>query len=182
MAAGPSRAAHLTLAAHPTTPAPAVRSLTADVWPAKAGRLRVRFTLQGDISLLHVPLPVAAMRRDELWRHTCFEAFVAPASGTAYREFNLSPSAEWAVYDFEAYRVHAALRPDAAPACKISTTLTAVTLDADLPLDVLAGRPARLGLSAVVESVGGVLSYWALAHTGPRPDFHRAESFVHLLS
>lgn len=182
MAAGSARAAQLTLAPHPTTPAPAVRALTAAVWPVRAGRLRVRFTLEGDISMLHVPRRVEATRRDELWRHTCFEAFVAPASGTAYREFNLSPSAEWAVYDFEAYRVQATDRPDAAPACKISTTLTAITLDADLPLDVLAGRPARLGLSAVVESVGGVISYWALAHAGPRPDFHRAESFVHLLS
>ncbi len=182
MAADPARAAHLTLVAHPSTPAPAVRSLTAAVWPAHGGRLRVRFKLEGDISMLHVPRRIEPARRDELWRHTCFEAFVAPASGTTYREFNLSPSSEWAVYDFEAYRVHAAERPEAAPVCQISTTLTALTLDADLPLDVLAGRPARLGLSAVVESMGGVLSYWALAHAGPRPDFHRAESFVPFLS
>lgn len=182
MATPASETARLTLVSHPATPAPAVRALTAEVWPPRAGRLRVRFTLEGDIPLLHIPLRATPVRRNGLWRHTCFEAFVAPASGTAYREFNLAPSGEWAVHDFEAYRVHAADVPVAAPETRIATTLTAVTLDAELPLDVLAGRPARLGLTAVVESLGGVLSYWALAHSAAQPDFHRAESFIHPLT
>jgi hypothetical protein len=40
---------------------------------------------------------------------------------------------------------------------------------ADLPLEV--------SLTAVIEQVGEGVSYWALAHTGAEPDFHRRDSF-----
>ena len=43
-------------------------------------------------------------RADVLWQHTCFEAFVAPAGAPGYHEFNFSPSLDWAIYRFSAYR------------------------------------------------------------------------------
>ncbi len=36
----------------------------------------------------------------------------------------------------------------------------------------------RVGLSAVIEEVGGHRSYWALAHPSGKPDFHHSNSFV----
>jgi hypothetical protein len=36
----------------------------------------------------------------------------------------------------------------------------------------------RVGLTAVVESTDGRLTYWALAHPSPAPDFHHADGFV----
>ena len=47
-----------------------------------------------------------------------------------------------------------------------------LTLEALLPLPPSSG-PLRLGLSAVIETTDGALSYWALAHPAPRPDFHQ---------
>ena len=44
------------------------------------------------------------MRTDGLWRHTCFEAFIAAAVRPEYWEYNLSPSGAWAAYHFTGYR------------------------------------------------------------------------------
>ena len=49
--------------------------------------------------------PVAApTREDELWRHTCFEAFLRTLPGATYYEFNFAPSTQWAAYRFASYR------------------------------------------------------------------------------
>jgi hypothetical protein len=41
----------------------------------------------------------------------------------------------------------------------------------------VAGLPLEISLTAVIEQVGKGVSYWALAHTGAEPDFHRRDSF-----
>ena len=38
-----------------------------------------------------------------------------PGEGPAYREFNFSPSGEWAVYDFRSYRNGGVLENERAP-------------------------------------------------------------------
>ncbi|HBR83499.1 MAG TPA: hypothetical protein DD861_04765, partial [Erythrobacter sp.] len=43
-------------------------------------------------------------RADGLWQTTCFELFLRPDGGTAYHEFNLSPSERWNAYRFSAPR------------------------------------------------------------------------------
>jgi hypothetical protein len=43
------------------------------------------------------------------------------------------------------------------------------------------GRSLRLGLSAVVEGMGGALSHWTLRHCGERPDFHHPDAFAQAL-
>jgi len=39
------------------------------------------------------------------------------------------------------------------------------------------GLPLEISLTAVIDQVGQGVSYWALAHTGVEPDFHRRDSF-----
>ena len=36
----------------------------------------------------------------------------------------------------------------------------------------------RLGLSVVIETLDGAISYWALAHPSEKPDFHHPDSFI----
>jgi hypothetical protein len=49
-------------------------------------------------------------RLDRLWEHTCFEAFLARKSSDStllleeYWELNISPSRDWNLYHFDAYR------------------------------------------------------------------------------
>jgi len=163
---------------HPLTPCRAVRGIVVTVLRHDDLTLRLRYDVEGDISKLRVPqLSGQPGRADELWRHTCFEAFVRDA-GEAYREFNLSPSRMWAAYEFDGYRTGGRVAAGAAP------EIASVEMDdADLMLlaHVRPGVPvrgARVALSTVIEDASGTMSYWALAHPAKKPDFHHPDSFT----
>lgn len=111
---------------------------------------------------------------------------MAAGHATTYREFNFSPSGEWAAYAFRDYRDRdTAWRPPTPPQCQIRISEQSLELEAYLPGALLPDTdPARLrlGLSAVVEDANGVLSYWALAHPVGKPDFHWRGAFSLQLS
>src|SRR5688500_18970585 len=140
--------------------------------------LRFRYLVRGNIDALVVPPQSAPIRANNLWRTTCFEAFIAPAEGTGYVEFNFSPSSQWAAYDFAAYRqgmVQASL--PAPPDIEVDRHDDRLEVIATLSLDA-AALPVRLGLCAVIEERSGHLSYWADSHQGDVPDFHRQDCFT----
>src|ERR1700684_1980345 len=86
---------------HPSTPSQSVRAIQVLVRRSASSELQVTFRLDGDISQIRVPSPAAPRIGTELWRHTCFETFVAvEGQPTAYHEFNFAPSGEWTVYAF----------------------------------------------------------------------------------
>lgn len=159
-----------------------IEAVSADCWRAALGRLRFRWQVAGNLGWLVVPAPGRGGREDGLWRHTCFEAFIAPdAAAPGYLEINAAPSLAWASYLFSDYRSG---QRDAAEAplerLRVQRDASSLALEADLAWD--AGVAPRIGLCAVLEELDGSLSYWALAHAPGRPDFHRRESFVLQLS
>lgn len=161
---------------HRTTPRAAVAALTGTL-ERTAGHWLLRYELSGDIAGLRLPVPAAQPAfTDGLWRHTCFEVFIGRDGDAAYREFNFSPSGDWAAYAFSAERVRAAQAPPL-PAPRIACNVQphALTLRAWLPAVALPQRGAAactLGLCAVIEDADGQLGYWALHHPGAQPDFH----------
>ena len=168
-----------TLTCHPQTPSQAIREIDVVVGEAKSGSLMLTFCLVGDISGLTIPESRSPRRADNLWRHTCFEAFVMEGEGPEYREFNFSPSGEWAVYAFRGYRNGGGLENELSPGIVVHKTMDRLELAAEISQDLLPhGRPLRLGLSAIVEDVGGILSYWALRHPPGKPDFHHTDAFA----
>lgn len=157
-----------------------IDSVAVRVCREDGGGLRLRFELVGNVQRVAVPGPRAARMADGLWAHTCCEAFIGLPGSPAYREFNFSPSGEWAIYDFDAYRQRSAagIVP---PAPLIASRLEADRLVLDATLDaatVPRGSPLELGLTTVVEAADGTLSYWALHHPGARPDFHLRDAFT----
>ncbi|WP_332673530.1 DOMON-like domain-containing protein [Aromatoleum sp.] len=168
---------------HPLASAPAWRVL-ASLREAADG-LAVRYRIEGGLAGLRIPAPQPPAPKDGLWAHTCFELFVGDAGSARYREFNFSPSGEWAAYDFRGYRERDAgyeLPADVEPP-RIATGSGAAWLEVEafVPsrrLPPVATAALRLGLTAVVETVDGRLSYWALHHPGARPDFHDRDGFV----
>ncbi len=144
-----------------------------------ASQLVLRYVVTGTIADLAMPVPIAPSRADELWRHTCFEAFVCPAPGEAYCEFNFAPSTQWAAYGFDGYRKGMRVAAEiCAPRIEAISTPERYTLQAVLELSAPAGARWRVGLATVIEEESGHLSYWALAHPPGRPDFHRADCFT----
>jgi hypothetical protein len=116
-------------------------------------------------------------RADELWKTTCFEAFLREAGQTAYREWNFAPSGQWAAYDFSSPRKGMKnAKLDQPPYVRMEDNFTWWALGATIAVD--ADKKWELGLSAVLEDKDGTKSYWALAHAGDAPDFHVADCFI----
>jgi hypothetical protein len=124
----------------------------------------VKFMLDADLDRLRVPAPRPARFVDGLWRHTCFEVFLATRA-RAYREYNLSPSGEWAGYAFSSYRKRRGAK------------LARPRWNGRAAIIPARGR-IRIGLAAVIEEKSGALSYWALRHPRRKPDFHDRRGFA----
>lgn len=164
-----------------------MRALTASAMRYDGANLQFRYVLDADLGRLHVPALRAPRQADELWKHTCFEAFIAGSSGEEYRELNFSPSTEWAAYSFEKYRQ--GMTPLTLPSPpRIEVTRSGgsqlvvqarVAVPGLLPESWRAsGARLRIALSAVIEDGSGRISYWALEHAPDKPDFHHAAGFI----
>lgn len=144
--------------------------------------LAIHYVLAGCLEEVRIPAPASTPTRcDGLWERTCFEFFLAVPGDQAYWEFNLSPSGHWNVYRLDGYRQGLTPEPSY-PGLEITTRRAASTLHMDLACDLppLAqpNQTLEVGICAVIEASNGLLSYWALAHPGPAPDFHRRDGFL----
>src|ERR1700726_1479893 len=167
---------------HPDSLCLAATRVEAEVAHPRPGSLVLSYVVSGNISDLRLPPIAAAARADELWRQTCFEAFVRPSAGPAYYEFNFSPSTQWAAYRFDRYRSGMRVAAEiGAPRIEVRSDEATFTLQAALELDGLSS-PLHLGLTAVLEETNGHKSYWALAHPPGKPDFHHTDCFALELS
>jgi hypothetical protein len=168
---------------HPRTACAAIRRIGAAVdtgaWPRL---LHVRFCIEGDIGRLELPGAGFARRRDGLWQHTCLETFIRADDEASYYEFNFSPSGDWAAYRFGSRRGERSLPELPAPAVHWHVGRERCDLSAELPVaavpELARAAAVRAGLSAVIETRDGALSYWALAHAGEHPDFHDPATFT----
>ncbi len=146
----------------------------------------LRYELRGRLEDILLPeLATVPVRRDQLWRQTCFELFIAPAGSPQYWEVNLSPAGDWNVYAFTAYRE--GMREEQAVTalpCRTERQPSLLTLEFIFPLASLIApeQTVELAVSAVIQDKRGQLHYWALRHCGLQPDFHRRESFCLRLS
>ena len=172
------------LKCHPSTRTVTVRAIGVLV-RRSASELQVTFRLDGDIPRIRIASPGVPRINTELWRHTCFEAFIAVDGQQAYHEFNFAPSGEWCVYALSGYRNGGPVADETMrPQIAVRSSGNKLELDALVRLDSLSAihprASLRIGLSAVVESSDG-LSYWALRHRTDKPDFHDADGFALLL-
>jgi hypothetical protein len=161
----------------------AVTGLSAFV-TRRAAQLVVRYVVHGNIAAVRIPSALAARRGDELWQHTCCEAFLRAADlsahGDGYYEFNFSPTTEWAAYRFSGYRARMVNAEISAPTITMARNAEHLELQATIDCESLAlsDKKWRLGIAAVIEEMNGRKSYWALAHPPGNPDFHHADGFV----
>jgi len=142
---------------HPATPAPVVRSIEAHAERRADGALELAWCLRGDMARLLIPEPGTPECTDGLWEHSCFEAFVGVVGDAAYREFNFSPSGQWASYAFANYRQREEGPVDFSPPKIVARRfagrleMEAVIASADLP-PMAAKARLQMALAAVVEA------------------------------
>jgi len=173
----------LTLVPHPSTP-PAGRPF--EVWATvdhasalgAVATTNIWFGVRAPADRFVIPGLSEPWRADELWKTTCFEAFLQAAGEDSYRQWNFAPTGNWAAYDFSGYREDMQkAQVDHPPYIRMEDNFTWWAVGATIAVE--AGNEWHLGLSAVLEEKDGTKSYWALAHSDPdKPDFHAADCFA----
>jgi len=157
-------------------------TLNAHARPAGPGRIRLEF--EWDPEWRRAGLERSGSkpghRLHELWKTTCFEAFLN-FEGEAYFEINLAPDGSWNAYRFDRYRLP---QP---PQEAQGWSLLEFACRPGLCNALIQGSfgdalPKRVGLTAVLEirdeildpalRLPGRIEYRALRHAGTQPDFH----------
>jgi hypothetical protein len=171
------------LTAHPSTRNDDVRSLEVQLRTEEPDIVVFQYSLVADMSRVRVPPSGAGARAESLWKHTCFEAFAAAGDSPSYHEFNFSPSLDWAIYRFSAYRE--GMSPaeiGRAPEISLRRGDDGLELTSAVRIGHLADlrniRHLRIALAAVIEDDKGRLSYWGLRHPPGKPDFHHPNGFA----
>jgi hypothetical protein len=177
----------LALKLHPDSLCPAATQIDVDIARPHNGRIVLGYVVTGKIADLYLPPVISPTRAEELWQHTCFEAFVGSSRDETYYEFNFAPSTQWAAYQFDGYRRGMRVASGiSAPVIEVQAGPERFILQGSLELDQLSSLPRdarwRLGLSALIEERSGRVSYWALAHPPGKPDFHHPDCFAYEFS
>ena len=167
---------------HPASPSSPAASIEVFANRLADRRLSLVFAVTGDVRAIRLPVSKKPGRKDGLWKHSCFEAFIRLPNSAGYLELNFAPSGDWAAYLFDDYRSGMRAPELEAPIIQCQASDGQIGIVAGIDLSSLAGfggtTGLSLGLSAVIEADDGSLSHWALAHPRETPDFHHPNCFV----
>lgn len=178
----PSPGTEYRLVPHPDFPSPDI-AVSVEAARTAEGTFVIHYVVKGDVEHIRVPEPVRyASRQKNLWKHTCFEAFVAPSEFADYLEFNFAPSNAWDAFRFASYRVPGGDFPFPSPHLDVERSTgrleMTVALDPTETSAMAVSSTWCLNFSAVIEAKDGTKSYWALAHAPGPPDFHNRACWI----
>lgn len=145
--------------------------------------ITLHYLLAGKIEEILLPMKsIKPNRKDELWKMTCFEFFLAIKDQAQYWEFNMSPSGDWNVYHMDAYR-RIGFREEMSIQWlpfDVQSEVGMFHLNAlvDLHPILQPGQFLEFGITAVIQTTEGNETYWALTHPASAADFHLRESFI----
>ncbi len=147
-----------------------------------AGMLTLQYEVVGRLRTIIWPQQQSIHFARRLWTSTCLEFFIRKKDEAPYLELNLSPSGAWAAYEFEAYREGAQDRTDVqCVSIKSAIQANRATLRAELMIREIVENVDKdwiTSFTAVIQSIKGEISYWALTHPTDRPDFHDKRGFI----
>ena len=140
-------------------------------------QLSVEFCIPSGHGIVWPEAATSPERRSGLWESTCFECFIGLGDADAYIEANFSPSCDWQAFEFEAYR------EIALPSQSVRVSGQSVidndeqscincSIDIENPRFVTSDW--YIAPTTVLEDLEGQRHYYALFHSGERPDFHLA--------
>jgi hypothetical protein len=144
-------------------------------------RLSIRYAIHGEVNDILLPASAIPARKDDLWKATCFEFFLAIPGLPEYWEFNMSPSGGWNVYHMDAYRgigfreepsfTQLPFEFQKDDGCLLDISI-------DLASIIRLEQSLQIGVTAIIQTKNGSETHWALAHPGKQADFHLRESFI----
>jgi hypothetical protein len=145
--------------------------------------VNLHYSLSGMIeNILLPPTTTNPTRKDELWKGTCFEFFLAIKNQPQYWEFNLSPSGDWNVYHMDAYRRFGFREETSIQRLPFEVWNEEGEFHLNALVDLYpvlrADQFLEFGITAIIQTIDTNETYWALAHPAPVADFHLRESFI----
>ncbi len=169
----------ISLHCHPQSDPGGVTAIEVSLTRRADGTIEIIWRVFGKVDLLEIPSPKNTDRSNFLWEKTCFELFIKHSKETFYLEYNFAPSCQWATYQFDDYRAGAGDAEASTPIIQTERHGDLFILSASIVLAV-GWRTGDLlaGLSAVIASKAGDISYWAVAHPPGKPDFHHRDCFA----
>jgi hypothetical protein len=169
-------------------PAPAIPQITiTGNISRQSNLLALHYSVAGKIEDILLPSPSAHPdRKDDLWKTTCFEFFLASPNQPQYWEFNMSPSGDWNIYHMDTYR-RAGFREEMSIqrlpfALHKEADRLRLNVNVDLSPLFLQTQPLEMAITAVIQTKHRNETYWALAHQASQADFHLRESFTLVLA
>lgn len=139
------------------------------------GLLRLKFAWEDSDNEIQFQLNQAPQRTPELWKTTCFEAFLQPVGQNRYFEVNLASSGAWEAYEFSSYR---SPQPPQQTAKIQLTDFKKMNNSIEAQFSIDDGHlDWNCSLTAVIELKTTQKYYLATKHAGDKPDFHLHESF-----
>jgi hypothetical protein len=167
------------LICHAQSDSGGVDAIKVSITRGQSGEITLRYCMVGALDALEIASPVTAERIDGLWKSTCFELFIGHFEDAHYLEYNFSPSGQWAAYRFSGYRAGMSALETHAPIMRIEQFDDSLTLIATIMLpDAWQECDLRAGVSVVIATKSGDISYWAAAHPPGKPDFHHKDCFA----
>ena len=148
----------------------------------KDNHLSIHYQISGEIDQILFPAQSASpSRKDDLWKATCFEFFIAIEDRPQYWEFNMSPSSDWNVYVMDAYR-QVNMREETEFTelpfdFKVTNEIISLNMSVDLNSITQPKMDIDIGVTAIIQTKDGQETYWALSHPSQQADFHQRESF-----
>jgi hypothetical protein len=140
-------------------------------------RILMRFSWEDPLEIMQIPEREPELSRlHELWKSTCFEAFIQPEGLESYLELNLTPAGRWNAYSFQSYRNPQPVK-EALEVRLVRMLGSQNQIEGEFSF-IPKNQRFNCGLSAVIENQGGKIEYFSLAHLAAKPDFHDAKAFL----
>jgi hypothetical protein len=145
--------------------------------------INLSFSILGDISKIIIPnteFTKDYKRKDDLWKTTCFELFLASKTSKSYSEINVSSSYEYNIYSFTDYRKNMQLENNLSIKNikkDISSNLLNLTFSIESKNKINI-EDLIINITSVVESTNNEIEYWAINHLEDKADFHNLVNFV----
>jgi len=147
--------------------------------------LFISFKIDKGVELIDFGSPTPNKERVlNLWEKTCFEFFIKNQNNE-YLEFNFSPAFEWNCFYFKEIRGPLKeLCSMQRPATDILLSLEEFFLVTEIKKNYFPkgffeeNCHCDIGLTSVIKDRQGLASFWALAQSDSKPNFHDFRAFV----
>ena len=140
----------------------------------KEKKLKGNFEITGEIENYLFDNQQKQSRKNELWKRTCFELFIAKQNDFHYYELNMSPSTEWNFYSFLDYKQEMIEEKSISePSIQISQTPKGYlfSFNFELYTNVLEDN-FMFNLAVILLDTKGVRHFYSIHRRREKVDFH----------